>query len=192
MTELPEQALQHILCVLLLVARIGDVGTTYLVTPTLALEANPIVRVLGWRYAFLTLGVCALPYFSLEIAVAVLMASLLVSASNAGKVWVARTMGEAAYEQLLIDLARRSKMSQALMSVLASAGFIILAGAVVLMFYSSPSSEWGFWLGLGIITYGIALVVHGSLWVVRLFRKAGLAGQKGGATQQGVEADEAR
>ena len=190
MTELPEPTLQHLLCALLLVARVGDVATTYLVTPTLALEANPLVRWLGWRFALLTIAVCALPYVSLEIAVAVLMTSLLVSASNAGKVWIARTMGEAAFEQFLIEMAHRSKMSQALMSVLASGGFIILAGAVVLMFYGSPSSDWGFWLGLGIVTYGIALSLHGSLWTVRLFRKAHAARERDGATQQGDEADE--
>ena len=58
----------HVLFVLLLVARLGDVGTTFLATPRLRLEANPIARKFGWPFALLTLGVCFLPYYSIEAA----------------------------------------------------------------------------------------------------------------------------
>jgi hypothetical protein len=61
--------LPHVLCGLLLVSRIGDVLSTYLLTPSLALEANPVVRKLGWRFAVLSLGACVVPYFSLPVAV---------------------------------------------------------------------------------------------------------------------------
>jgi hypothetical protein len=174
-SELIEGSLPHLLCGLLIIARVGDVATTYVVTPTLVLEANPVVRRLGWRFAIATIALCLLPYYFPEVAVAALIASLLVSASNAGKMWIARTMGEAAYEAFLLDIARRSTKRQALGSVIASAAFIVLAGSVVMMFYHS-SYDWGYWLGLGIITYGLAMALHGSNWVLRLFRKATHAG----------------
>jgi hypothetical protein len=40
--------LPHAVAFLLLLARIGDVGSTYLISPTLKLEANPIIRRLRW------------------------------------------------------------------------------------------------------------------------------------------------
>jgi hypothetical protein len=167
--------LRHVLCGVLLVSRVGDVATTYLITPTLELEANPIVRKLGWRFALLTLLLCLVPYFSMEIAAAMTMPFLLVSASNASKVWLTRVMGEKAQMEMLVSLARRSKRSHALLGVGASCGFIFLAGGVVLLFYPEPEAGMAFWLALGIVTYGLAIWIWGSLFAIRLFRKAATA-----------------
>ena len=166
--------LVHVLALLILVSRLGDVGTTYLATPTLQLEANPIVRRLGWRFAIATLAECAVPYVSTELGVMVLVPSLLVAGSNASRIWIARTLGEAEYWALLMRLARRSRLSHALAGVCASAAFVMLTGSVVLLFYPDPSHDWAFWIGAGIISYGAVLAVHGSLAFVRLFRKAAI------------------
>ncbi len=167
--------LSHIVAGILLVSRIGDVGTTYLVTPTLRLEMNPIARKLGWRYALLTLLVCIIPLYSLEMGVALAMASLLVSASNAAKVWAVRALGEQRHLDLMLEAARKSKRSHALVGVGASAIFLMMAGGLVLLFF--PSADWGigFWLGVGIVGYGFAIWFHGSLWVMRIFKMANSA-----------------
>ena len=165
--------LRPVLCGLLLLSRIGDIGTTYLITPNLILEANPIVRKLGWPFAFLTLGACLLPYVHVPTAVAALMTFLLVSASNAGKIWIVRTVGERAYAALVLDLARRSRLSHALLGIAASAFFVALAGATILLFYPS-ADDWGFWLGLGVLVYASAVWFYGSLATIRLFRRAAL------------------
>ena len=47
MPDTPDRFVVHVLCALLLLARVADLGTTYLATPSLALEANPIVRKLS-------------------------------------------------------------------------------------------------------------------------------------------------
>lgn len=166
--------LPHVLCALLLIARIGDVGTTFLITPSLELEANPIVRKLGWRFALLTLGACFLPYLSVQVAVAALITSLFVSAANAGRVWMVRTIGENAWAALLIDVARKSKRSHALLGVTASSSFIALAGGTILLFYPAPTRDWGFWLGIGVLSYAVAVLVYGTLAVIRVFRRAAL------------------
>ncbi|HZF33954.1 MAG TPA: hypothetical protein VE914_09150 [Candidatus Angelobacter sp.] len=173
--------LRPVLCALLLLARIGDIGTTYLVTPNLILEANPIVRKLGWPFALLTVAACFLPYVSVEAAVTALMTFFLVSASNAGKIWIVRAVGEKAYAALMVDLARRSKLSHALLGIAASAFFVALAGGTVLLFYPSPAADWGFWLGLGILLYAGAVWFYGTLAAIRLFRRAALpAGARAG------------
>jgi len=101
-------------------------------------------------------------------------------------------MGEAAYQAFLIDIARRSRLSHALIGILASALFIVLAGATVLMFYPSPTVDWGFWLGLGIVGYGFVVAFYGALWIFRLFRKASSLHEKRGATQLAGEASRSK
>jgi hypothetical protein len=171
MSEGLHENLPHVLFALLLVARAGDLGTTYLMTPALVLESNPLVRRFGWRFALVTSVVCLVPYVSMQIAVSLLVASLLVAAGNAARVWSARTLGEQAQLDLMISLARRSRLSHAVSGVLASAFFMALVGVVVLLFYSSPRS-WGFWIGFGVVGYAAVIGVHGSLFMIRLFRKA--------------------
>jgi hypothetical protein len=163
--------LRPVLCGLLLLSRIGDIGTTYLVTPNLMLEANPIVRKLGWPFALLTLGACLLPYVHIPSAVTALIMFLFVSASNAGKIWIVRTMGERVYAALLLDLARRSRLSHALLGVAAAAFFVAVAGGTIVLFYPSDE-EWGFWLGLGVLLYAFAVWFYGTLATLQLFRRA--------------------
>jgi hypothetical protein len=167
--------LRHVMCLLLLISRIGDVGTTYLATPTMVLEANPIARKLGWRFAVLSLGLCILPYFSLDVAAAVAVPFMLVSASNAAKVWVMRAMGEQDYLKLHLELARKSKRSHALLGVAASCSFVILAGVTILAFYPEPAAGTAFWIGFGVVLYGTAMWLYGSLWFRRLYRQAAAA-----------------
>lgn len=177
--------LPHVLCALLLLARIGDVGTTFLLTPSLELEANPIIRKLGWRFALLTLAACALPYLpylGLPVAAMVSIPFLLVSASNAAKIWIVRAVGEKAYASFLVDVARKSKLSHALIGVAASSFFIALAGATILLFYPAPAN-WGFWLGGGVVLYAVVIWFYGTLWMMRLFRQAALPRELAGAAE---------
>jgi hypothetical protein len=164
--------LKHVLCILILASRAGDIGTTFLVTPTLALEANPIMRRLGWRFALLTLALGAVPYWSVNVAVMILVPSLMVSAANAGKIWVARTMGERQFSAMMLALAARSKLRQALAPVFLAALFTGLFGAFVIVLYPDPAGDLAFWVGAGVIAYGFAIALHGSLAFIRLFKAA--------------------
>ena len=164
--------IDHTLFVLLLAARLADIGTTYLATPNLSLEANPVMQKLGWRFALITLVVCIIPYFSAEAGIMILVPSLMVSAANAGKIWAMRTMGEKDYKRMLLDLAARSTLRQAVTGVMASASFIILTGAVLLFFYPDPFGDYGFWFGMGIVAYGIVIAVHGRSWFIKIFKEA--------------------
>ena len=160
----------HLLAALVLFSRLGDVVSTWLVTPRLRLEANPVVRRLGWRFAALTLFVAFVPYAHAGLGVAILTTSLFVTASNLSRGWMVRAMGEAEYEHMLLDVARRGSRREALAFVNGGAAFILSAG-LVLIWLDGPVS-WGFWFGFGIITYAFAISVHGSFFIVRTFRRA--------------------
>jgi hypothetical protein len=163
---------EHVLFALILVSRLGDIGSTYLVTPSLRLEANPIAKRLGWRFAVLSLLVSFIAYLNTAAGVMVLTPSLLVSSSNIAKAWMVRAMGEEEFARLLLGLARRSRLSHAVGGVVASASFILLLGAVTMLLCFDPARNWGYWIGVGITMYGVVVGLYGSLFFVRLFRKA--------------------
>ena len=83
--------IEDLLCALVLLSRLGDIGSIYLVSPTLNLEANSIARRLGWEFAWSSLLVCLIPYYSAPASIVVLVPSFMVSASNSMKIWFARS-----------------------------------------------------------------------------------------------------
>ena len=162
----------HILCLLILSSRLGDIGSTYLVTPNLTLEANPVAKRLGWRFAFLTLLLCFVPYYNTSLAIIVLVPSLLVSSSNIAKIWVVRSIGEQEYSDLLLRLAQKGKLFHAISCVLASQFFMFLFGVMLWLLSPDPLSDWGYWFGFGVMLYSVVIAFYGSLFFIRLFKKA--------------------
>jgi hypothetical protein len=161
----------HLLAALVLLARLGDVVSTRLASPRLALEANGLVRRLGWPFAWLTLLLALAPYAHAGFGVVVLTASLLVTAGNLSRGWAARTLGEAETMEFILRAARRGRRGAALAFTWAAAGALLLLGWL-LMGLSGPA-EWGYWFGLGIVAYALAIALHGTSFIVRIFRQAG-------------------
>jgi hypothetical protein len=54
--------------------------------------------------------------------------------------------------------------------VIASGTFALIAGVVLM--WLTGSSSWGYWFGFGIAIYGLAIGGHGSVYVLRVFRRA--------------------
>lgn len=168
------QQLPHVIAFLLLLARLGDVGSTYLISPTLKLEANPIVRRLRWPFAGVTILAAAIPYYSLPAGVAFLVVSLLVCASNCSRVWLVRTMGESEYHLLVIGIARRAPLALSLVFCLLSPLCMATVGGVLLLFYPNPKDDWAAWFAVGFIIYAMVIGLYGSLAFLR-YRKEGIA-----------------
>src|SRR5262249_9339816 len=151
---------QHVLALLILIGRVGDIGSTYLATPRLTLEANPFVRRLRWPFGVVSLGLCLVPYYNTAAAVLVLVPSLLVSGNNLARGWVARAVGE---EELLAFMQRAAARISPLAAVGFTAGaaaFVMLAGGVLLVL-SGGAETWAYWFALGIILYGGVIGVYG-------------------------------
>ena len=165
------------LCILLLISRIGDLTTTYLCTPKLTLESNPVMKKLGWRFGLLTLLVCFLPWYSTSMSVMVLVPFFLVTSSNAAKIWVLRAIGEREYGRLALSWAARSKRSTALAAAWASALFLALVGALLLLLCPNPALDWGYWIGLGILLYAAIITLYSTLSILSLFKRAKAAQQ---------------
>lgn len=161
---------EHLIAALVLVSRLGDVGTTYLVSPSLKLEANPLARRLKWPFALASLGLALLPYWSVAMALIVLVPSLLVSASNAAGAWLVRAVGEEDYARLSAQAAASARLLPALFMLMLPPFFITLLGLTILLFYPDPDLDYGYYLALGVFGYALALIVYRPLAFFRMRR----------------------
>jgi hypothetical protein len=163
--------LQNTLAVLILISRFGDIGSTYLATPTLKMEANPLMRAGGWKLAVFTTTACLIPYYSPPLGLTMLVLSLFVTASNLSKGWLMRALGEAHYQAMLLTAAERSSLPVALGFVLVGAASVGFAGLIMIL-VSGGSRTWAYWAACGVTLYALATAVYGSLSAVKLFRRA--------------------
>jgi hypothetical protein len=171
-----QTAFEHSLAALTLLARMGDVGSTYLATPRLVLEANPIVRRLGWPFALVSLLLAFTPYYNLAVGVVVLVASLLVASRNFGSLWLVRGLGEDRMLALQVEAARRRRFGEAFLWVLAESGFLALAAGLLTVLAAGSRGASAF--AFGMLAYAIAILVHRTAYLRRIFRLA-----REGATQ---------
>src|SRR5437899_12815598 len=111
---LSEAYFPHFLAALVLIARVGDVASTFVASPRLLLEANPLMRRMGRPLALATLLLCLVPYYYDSLGMVVLSASLLVTSSNLAKGWLMRALGEVEYHRLLLRAFRASTLRSAL------------------------------------------------------------------------------
>jgi hypothetical protein len=134
MLEIIRNHPDHFLFVVLLISRIGDILTTYVVTPTLKLEANPIMRKFRWPFAIVSLLAAFIAYWDINLSIMLAVPFLLVCASNASKMWIAKVLGEDEYFKLFTSVIQRSSVSLAIICFLSPALFFVLLGILLLNF----------------------------------------------------------
>lgn len=152
--------LEPILAVLILIARAGDIGTTFLATPKMTLEANPLMRRFRWPFALLTLLLFLSPYWSIEAGIVILIVSLLVSTTNSVRLWFVRAIGESEYQQLLVKVSHRANFTNSIMLTLLPGFFMSLLGGTLMVFYPDENAGMAFYFALGIVSYGFTLLVN--------------------------------
>ncbi len=162
----------HALAAAIFFARLADILTTYLATPKLKLEVNPVVRRLKWPFELASLGLCLTPFLSIEAAIMILVVSLLVAAGNSSRLWLIRALGEDQYHRLLVESAGRSQPRKALIMNLIPGSITLSLGILLLIFYPNPQEEFGFYFALSIVLYaGLQLTLY-PLGFLRLRRLA--------------------
>lgn len=156
---------------LLLFARGADLLSTWVATPTLALEANPVARRLGWRGGalFNLLGSFILALWPL-LAVALATTSLLVAAHNLDSAWLMRLYGETGYRQWRSETFRHGRRGEFVLLLVTRMGLFALLGAGLMLF--SGLRLVPFATGLGLVTYALAVVFYTLLALRRLRRPA--------------------
>jgi hypothetical protein len=164
-----------LLFLLLLFARGMDFLSTWIATPNMVLEGNPIAKKLGWRFGIpLNLLMCVGFAFWAFPAIVISTTSLLVAARNYQSAWLMRSMGEQAYRDWYVERIQETRITLYLFCLAGQTLLFAGVGGAVIYFSTSKDSLLlvPFAIGLGIIAYAAAVALFTLLGVVRLRRAA--------------------
>src|SRR5208282_254292 len=148
-----------------------DFLSTWIATPNLALEGNPIAKKLGWKWGvLLNIAIClALPLWPLS-AIVVSTASVLVAARNFQSAWLMRSLGEEIYRRWHVERVRETRVTLYLFCL---AGNTLLTAAVgAVLIYFSRMRLVPFAVGMGMVAYAVAVAFYTLLAVWRIHRAA--------------------
>lgn len=143
-------------------ARMADFLSTWVATPNLVLEGNPIARRLGWRLGVaVNAALCfALAFWPLA-GVIVVTTSLLVAARNFKSAWMMRVMGEERYLAFMLNQMRLTPPWLFLLCLVGETSLMSLIGVALLLF--SPAGTAPFAIGVGFIAYAVAVLFYSCL-----------------------------
>ncbi|MBM3877696.1 MAG: hypothetical protein FJ386_13440 [Verrucomicrobia bacterium] len=154
-----------VMLALLVFARGMDFLSTWIATPNLLLEANPIARKLGWRWgAVFNAVICVLAAAWTLAAIVVSTTSLLVAARNFKSAWFMRVLGEDRYRAWVGDLIDQAGIRTQLVCLLGETSLTAFIGAAVVYFGWNHLVLLS--IGVGIVAYAGAVAFYTllSLW----------------------------
>lgn len=153
----------------LLFSRGMDFLSTWVATPHLELEGNPIAKWLGWKWgaAVNVALVASLALWPLS-AIIVSTASVLVAARNFQSAWLMRSMGEDAYREWYVQRISETRITLYLFCLAGNTLLPAALGTALILF--SVTREYvllvPMGIGMGVIAYAVAVLVFTllSLW----------------------------
>jgi hypothetical protein len=157
---------------LLVLARGLDFLSTWMATPNLVLEGNPIAKKLGWKLGGLAnIILCVVFAFWPLTAIIIITAGLLVAAHNFHSAWVMRAMGEEAYRDWFLEQISRTRLPFFFLCLLGETVLTGAVGAALVVFSSDESIP--FAIGVGILAYAGIVLFYTLLSLWRLRRRMG-------------------
>jgi len=155
---------------LLIFSRGMDFLSTWVATPNLVLEGNPIAKKLGWKWglavnAALCLGLAIWPVPAVVIGTA----SVLVAARNFQSAWLMRSLGEQRYRDWHVARIQETRVSVYLFCLFGQTLLTAAVGGAVIYF----SDRGGQWvppaIGMGIVAYAVAVAFYTllAMWKMR-------------------------
>ena len=156
---------------LLVFARGMDFLSTWIATPNLVLEGNPLAKKLGWRWGLVlnVVMVVGLALWPLS-AVVVGTASVLVAARNFQSAWLMHSLGEDAYRDWHVQRIRETRVTLFLFCL--AGNTLLTAGVGAALIYFSRMRLVPFGVGMGMIAYAFAVAFYTLLAVGRIHRAA--------------------
>lgn len=154
---------------LLLFSRGTDFLSTWVATPNLALEGNPIAKRLGWKWGMLlNLALCfGFARWPLP-AIVISTSSVLVAARNFQLAWLMRSMGEEPYRDWHVARLQETRISLYLLCLLGNTALVALVGGGLIYFTQNwlvPEA-----IGIGIVAYAVTVAFYTVLSVWRIRR----------------------
>jgi len=153
---------------LLFLSRGMDFLSTWVATPNLVLEGNPVARKLGWRWGIpVNVLVCGALAFWPVPAIVLATTSVLVAARNFQSAWLMRSLGEHLYRDWHVERVQETRASLYVFCLLGQTLLVAGVGAAVMYFSDGPVPQA---IGMGIIAYAIAVAFFTLLSVWRMRR----------------------
>jgi hypothetical protein len=164
--------LYGLMFLLLIVARGMDFLSTWVATPNLVLEGNPIAKKLGWKWGIpFNLALCVgLAFWPLP-AIVISTTSVLVAARNFQSAWLMRSLGEQLYRDWHIERVQETSVTLYLFCLFAQTMLVGGVGAAVI-YFSEMRHVPLLAIGLGIVAYALAVAFYTLLGIWRLRRAA--------------------
>jgi hypothetical protein len=154
---------------LLLVGRGADFLSTWIATPNMVLEGNPIAKKLGWRWGIpMNLALCAgLAFWPLP-AIVLTTTSVLVAARNFQSAWLMRSLGEHSYREWHVERVRETRVSLYVFCLLGQTALTASVGGAIVYFSADLLALQA--VGIGIVAYAAAVTFFSMLSVWRMRR----------------------
>ena len=154
---------------LLLFARAMDFFSTWIATPNLVLEGNPLARKLGWRGGLLlnAFVVVLLAQWPLS-AIVVATASVLVAARNFQSAWLMRSLGEQTYRAWYVERIQATPLFLYLFCLAGNTLLTAGGGGALMCFGGNRLIPVA--IGMGVVAYAAAVAFYTLLSVWRLRR----------------------
>ena len=150
----------------LLFARGMDFLSTWVATPHMLLEGNPIAKWLGWKWGILLNVVMCFGFASVPIAaIIVSTTSMLVAARNFQGAWLMRTMGEHNYRAWMSDRMREGRTGLYVICIIAQVLLVGGIGAALVLIDKPAPVPLG--VGIGMMGYAAAVFIYSLLGVWR-------------------------
>jgi hypothetical protein len=160
-----------LLFLLLIVSRGMDFLSTWVATPNMLLEGNPIAKKLGWKWGILlNFALCLGFAFWPLPAIVISTTSALVASRNFQSAWLMRSLGEESYRDWHIERVQETSVTLYLFCLFAQTALTAGVGTAVIYF-----SEWRLVplaIGLGIVAYALAVAFYTLLGIWRMRRSA--------------------
>jgi hypothetical protein len=153
----------------LVFARGMDFLSTWVATPHLVLEGNPIAKWLGWKWGVVVNVVLIITLARWPLsAIVVSTASVLVAARNFQSAWLMRSMGEEAYRAWYTLRMSETPITLYLFCFAGNSLLSLLVGIALVIFSHSDGYLLviPFGIGMGIVAYAVAVIVFTllALW----------------------------
>jgi len=160
-----------LLFLLLLIARGMDFLSTWVATPNLVLEGNPIAKRLGWKWGLaLHFLLCVgLAFWPLP-AIVISTASVLVAARNFQSAWLMRSLGEHLYREWHVERVQETSVTLYLSCLFGQTALTAGVGLAVIYFSNWERDLVPLAIGLGIVVYAAAVAFYTLLAIWRLRR----------------------
>jgi len=156
---------------LLFVARGMDFLSTWVATPNLVLEGNPIAKKLGWRWGIaLNIALCFGFAFWPLPAIIISTTSVMVAARNFQSAWLMRSLGEHLYREWHVERVQETSVTLYLFCLFGQTALTAGVGGAVVYFSDRDLVPWA--IGLGIMGYAMAVAFYTLLAIVRMRRSA--------------------